>query len=62
MGTWATRRTAGRDRVTTRAEELLDQLHEEIAATRIAVAWKRDCMLNEGELTAMLEVYVEFGR
>ena len=45
-----------------RTEELFDQLREEVLALRIAVAQRRDGMLSEAELIAMLEVYEEFGR
>lgn len=45
-----------------RFEELFSQLHEEILATRIAIAQQRDGCLNEAELMAVLEVYGEFGR
>ena len=47
---------------TARTEELFGQMHEEVSSLRLAVALWRDGMLNESELTAMLEVYEEFGR
>jgi hypothetical protein len=45
-----------------RVKGLFSQLHEEVLDLRIAIAQQRDGTLNEGELTAMLEVYEEFGR
>lgn len=45
-----------------RAGELFDQLHDEVANLRLQVAIERDALLTPAELDAMLDVYGEFGR
>jgi hypothetical protein len=45
-----------------RAHELFDQLHDELADLRLRIAIARDAQLTPAELAAMLEVYGEFGR
>jgi len=43
-------------------DELFDALHAEVLALRIEVAQRRDDILNEAEMLAILKVYSEFGR
>jgi hypothetical protein len=52
----------GRPRALAQAADLIDQAREQVQAARIALAQRRDDLLTEAELLAMLDVYEEFGR